>query len=106
MCWNQPASLALAALGAACAVQQAATRRPNARVFFFAYFAAMELLQAVQYTVIGQCDSQLNQAGERMRGVGRWEGRARAARAARLACARAGGHGGAAGGAGIRIAAD
>jgi hypothetical protein len=61
MCWNTGASLALSVAGAGTAYYTY-KRGDSAYTYIpIAYFALMELLQALTYPVIGQCSSVLNQ---------------------------------------------
>ena len=63
MCWSGEASTVLAATGIAGAAYSALKRNPEPLALWVCllYFASMESLQAVAYTVLGQCDSPLNQ---------------------------------------------
>jgi hypothetical protein len=61
MCWSGEASTVLATVGVAGAVYSAIKREPLALWGCLLYFSSMEALQAVSYSVIGQCDSPLNQ---------------------------------------------
>jgi hypothetical protein len=63
MCWNYPVSIGLALVGAGAAYTQYVWKRPTGRIIFFAYWALIEVLQALQYTVIDQCDSSVNKVG-------------------------------------------
>lgn len=63
MCWNYPVSIGLALAGAGAAYTQWAWKRPTGRIVFFAYWALIEVLQALQYTVIDQCDNPVNKVG-------------------------------------------
>ncbi len=63
MCWSGEASMALAVTGITGAAYSALKRNPEPRSLWLAllYFASMELLQAISYTVLNQCDAPLNQ---------------------------------------------
>ncbi|HXY59012.1 MAG TPA: DUF5765 domain-containing protein [Methylocystis sp.] len=63
MCWSGEASTVLAATGIAGAAYSALKRNPEPMALWVCllYFASMESLQAVSYSVLGQCDSPLNQ---------------------------------------------
>jgi hypothetical protein len=63
MCWNGEASTVLATVGIAGAAYSALKRDPEPLALWgcLLYFASMEALQAVSYSVINQCDSPLNQ---------------------------------------------
>lgn len=56
MCWSAGASIAATALGGAATVYAAKKGVPKARVFTLAFFTLMELLQAVSYIWINQCN--------------------------------------------------
>jgi hypothetical protein len=63
MCWSGEASTVLAVTGIVGAAYSALKREPEPFSLWLAllYFASMELLQAVSYSVLNQCDSPLNQ---------------------------------------------
>ena len=61
MCWNGPASATLATVGLASTAYVAYKGEEKSLWVPLAYFSLMELLQAVSYTVIDQCDVPLNQ---------------------------------------------
>ena len=63
MCWNGEASAVLAATGVASAAYAALKRNPEPPALWgcLLYFSSMEVLQAVSYTVVNQCDNPLNQ---------------------------------------------
>ena len=63
MCWSGEASTVLAATGIAGAAYSALKRNPEPLALWVCllYFASMEALQAVSYSVLDQCDSPLNQ---------------------------------------------
>jgi hypothetical protein len=63
MCWNGQASTVLAAIGVATAAHAALKRHPEPAALWacLLYFSSMEVLQAVSYTVVNQCDNPLNQ---------------------------------------------
>jgi hypothetical protein len=56
MCWSESASIAATAVGAVATVYAAKKGVPKERTFALGYFTLMELLQAVSYIWIGQCD--------------------------------------------------
>ncbi len=56
MCWSASASIAATALGGAATVYAAKKKVPKIRTFTLAFFTLMELLQAVSYIWINQCD--------------------------------------------------
>ena len=56
MCWSSSASIAVTALGGAATVYAAKKGLPKAQTFTLAFFTFMELLQAMSYIWIGQCD--------------------------------------------------
>ena len=56
MCWSASASIAATALGGAATVYGAKKKVPRVRLFTLAFFTLMELLQAVSYIWINQCD--------------------------------------------------
>jgi hypothetical protein len=63
MCWSGEASTALATVGIAGAAYSALKKNPEPLALWVCllYFASMEALQAVSYSVLNQCDSPLNQ---------------------------------------------
>lgn len=63
MCWSGEASTVFAAVGISGAAYSALKKNPEPMALWVCllYFASMEALQAVSYTVINQCDSPLNQ---------------------------------------------
>ena len=63
MCWSGEASTVLAATGIAGAAYSAMKKDPEPLALWVCllYFASMESLQAVAYSVLNQCDSPLNQ---------------------------------------------
>ena len=63
MCWNGQASTVLAAVGIASAGYAALKPQPEPAALWgcLLYFSSMEVLQAISYTVINQCDNPLNQ---------------------------------------------
>ena len=63
MCWSGEASTVLAATGIAGAAYSALKKDPEPLALWVCllYFASMESLQAVAYSVLNQCDSPLNQ---------------------------------------------
>ena len=63
MCWSGEASTVLAATGIAGAAYSALKKNPEPLALWVCllYFASMEALQAVAYSVLNQCDSPLNQ---------------------------------------------
>lgn len=63
MCWSAAASTGLAVAGFAAAgwMQLKEAREPPALCLGLAYFALMELLQALSYPVLNQCGSPTNQ---------------------------------------------
>jgi hypothetical protein len=63
MCWSGEASTVLAATGIAGAAYSALKKNPEPMALWICllYFASMESLQAVAYSVLNQCDSPLNQ---------------------------------------------
>jgi hypothetical protein len=56
MCWSAGASIAATTLGGAATVYAAKKGVPKERTFALGFFTLMELLQAVSYLWIGQCD--------------------------------------------------
>ncbi len=56
MCWSSSASIVATAIGGAATVYAAKKGFPKVQVFTLAFFTLMELLQAVSYIWIGQCD--------------------------------------------------
>ena len=63
MCWSGEASTVLAATGIAGAAYSALKKDPEPLALWVCllYFASMESLQAVAYSVLNQCNSPLNQ---------------------------------------------
>ncbi len=63
MCWSGEASAVLATAGIAGAAYSALKKDPEPLALWVCllYFASMESLQAVAYSVLNQCDSPLNQ---------------------------------------------
>lgn len=63
MCWSGEASTVFAAIGISGAAYSALKRDPEPMALWVCllYFASMEALQAVSYTVLNQCDAPLNQ---------------------------------------------
>lgn len=63
MCWSGEASMVMAVAGFSAAAYTALKKDPEPVALWacLLYFALMELLQAVSYRVVGQCDSGLNQ---------------------------------------------
>jgi len=61
MCWSGEASTALAVVGVSSAIYAAVKKEPTALWLCLLYFSGMEVLQAVSYAVIDQCDNPLNQ---------------------------------------------
>ncbi len=61
MCWSGEASAVLAATGIAGAAYSALKKNPEPLALWVCllYFASMESLQAVAYSVLNQCDSPL-----------------------------------------------
>ncbi len=60
MCWSAGASVAATALGGAATVYAAKKKLPKERTFILGYFTLMELLQALSYIWINQCDVSSN----------------------------------------------
>ena len=60
MCWSMGASIAATALGGAATVYAVKKKVPKERAFALGFFTFMELLQAVSYLWIGQCDLSAN----------------------------------------------
>lgn len=56
MCWSATASIAATALGGAATAYAAKKKVPKERVFALGFFTFMELLQALSYIWINQCD--------------------------------------------------
>lgn len=56
MCWSASASIAATALGGAATVYAAKKGVPKIRTLTLAFFTLMELLQAISYIWINQCD--------------------------------------------------
>jgi len=56
MCWSASASIAATTLGGAATVYGIKKRVPKVRVMTLAFFTLMELLQAISYIWINQCD--------------------------------------------------
>lgn len=56
MCWSMGASVAATALGGAATAYAVKKKVPKERAFALGFFTLMELLQAVSYLWIGQCD--------------------------------------------------
>jgi hypothetical protein len=63
MCWSGEASTVLATVGIGGAAYSALKRNPEPMALWVCllYFASMESLQAVSYSVLGQCESPVNQ---------------------------------------------
>ena len=63
MCWSGEASTVFATIGIGGAAYSALKRDPEPLALWVCllYFASMEALQAVSYSVLNQCDSPLNQ---------------------------------------------
>ncbi len=61
MCWNGYASATIAGIGFALAAYERYKKEPIEISICITYFFFMELLQALTYTVIGQCANPLNQ---------------------------------------------
>jgi hypothetical protein len=60
MCWSSSASIAATAIGGAATIYAAKKGYPKAQVVTLGFFTLMELLQAVSYVWIGQCDLGVN----------------------------------------------
>jgi hypothetical protein len=60
MCWSESASIGATAIGAVATVYAAKKDIPKERTFALGFFTLMELLQAVSYIWIGQCDVHAN----------------------------------------------
>jgi hypothetical protein len=60
MCWSASASIAATALGGAATVYAAKKGVPKARTLTIGFFTLMELLQAISYIWINQCDLSAN----------------------------------------------
>lgn len=60
MCWSSSASIAATAVGATATVYAARKGYPKIQIFALAFFTFMELLQALSYIWIGQCDAGEN----------------------------------------------
>lgn len=56
MCWTNSASIGATAVGAVATAYAVKKGYPKAQVFAIAFFTFMELLQAISYLWIGQCD--------------------------------------------------
>lgn len=56
MCWSSSASIAATAVGGIATVYATKKNYPKVQVFTLAFFTLMELLQAISYIWIGQCD--------------------------------------------------
>lgn len=61
MCWSAGASIAATTLGGVATAYAVKKKVPKERTIALAYFTLMELLQAVSYMWIGQCDLKGNQ---------------------------------------------
>jgi hypothetical protein len=61
MCWSSSASIAATAVGSVATAYAIKKRYPKAQVFTLTFFTGMELLQALSYIWIGQCDVGGNQ---------------------------------------------
>ena len=61
MCWSMGASVAMSAVGVAGTGYLIARGKPAAFWLPMGYFTAMEILQAVSYPVVDQCDLRSNQ---------------------------------------------
>lgn len=66
MCWSSSASIAATAIGATATIYAAKKGYPKAQVFTIGFFTLMELLQALSYIWIGQCDVSANEVLTRM----------------------------------------
>lgn len=62
MCWSMTASVGMVALGGAATAWTLRRRDPPAIPAAFAYFTAMEALQALGYGTVDQCGTPANQA--------------------------------------------
>jgi hypothetical protein len=60
MCWSASASIAVTVLGGAATGYAVKKKVPKARAFALAFFTLMELLQAISYIWINQCDMSGN----------------------------------------------
>lgn len=60
MCWSASASIVATAVGGAATVYAAKKGQPKVRYLTLAFFTLMELLQAVSYIWINQCDLSAN----------------------------------------------
>src|SRR5258708_39073609 len=56
MCWSASASIVATAVGGVATVYAAKTNVPKVRVITLGFFTLMELLQAISYIWINQCD--------------------------------------------------
>ena len=56
MCWSASASIAATALGVGATAYGVKKKVPKVRIFTLAFFTLMELLQAISYIWINQCD--------------------------------------------------
>lgn len=61
MCWSLPASATFGMIAAATAFWRWRAGDIRGKIFFFAYFAAMEALQCASYLVMNDCASKANQ---------------------------------------------
>lgn len=61
MCWSSSASIAATAIGGVATLYAIKKGYPKAQIGTIAFFTLMELLQAVSYIWIGQCDVSQNQ---------------------------------------------
>jgi hypothetical protein len=61
MCWSGEASAAIAAVGISTAIYAAIKKEPISLWVPLGYFSLMEILQALTYRVIDQCDAPMNQ---------------------------------------------
>lgn len=61
MCWSGSASIVATAVGAVATGYAVKKKVPKARTFALGFFTLMELLQALSYIWIGQCDVSGNQ---------------------------------------------
>jgi hypothetical protein len=61
MCWSFEASLVFAAYGLTATAYGVYKNHPVEVFTIIGYFSIMEILQALTYTVIDQCDSKMNQ---------------------------------------------
>ncbi|KXK08010.1 MAG: hypothetical protein UZ21_OP11001000818 [Microgenomates bacterium OLB22] len=60
MCWSASASIAATAIGGVATAYSAKKKMPKVRTFTLAFFTLMELLQAISYIWIDQCDMSGN----------------------------------------------